>query len=252
MSLVCRGKILVTGGNGLFGHELQKLIPEALFPARDEFDITNPEQMEQYMTGKDIKLIVHAAAFTSPPKVDEDPGRGIDVNIIGTAHLVKLCSRKKIKLVYLCTDYVFKGDKGFYKEDDPVYPVNKYAWSKLGAECAVRMHDPHLIIRGPFGPNDFPYARAFVDQWTSRLTVEEFTKKLVKAIDSGVSGVLHIGGDRQTVYGYARSISPEKEIGVLSINDVPFTPPVDTSLDTALYNEIIDKTITGSGERKKT
>lgn len=251
MSLVCRRKILVTGGSGLLGIELQKVMPEALFPVRDEFDVTEPEQMETYVTGKDIELIVHAAAFTSPPKVDEDPARGIDVNIIGTAHLVKLCCRKKIKLVYLCTDYVFKGDKGFYKEDDPVYPVNKYAWSKLGGECAVRMHDPHLIVRGSFGPNEFPYPKAFVDQWTSRLTVEAFTKKLVKAIDSGAHGVLHIGGDRQTVYDYARSVSPEKEIGALSINDVPFTPPVDTSLDTALYKELIDKIIPVSGEGQK-
>jgi dTDP-4-dehydrorhamnose reductase len=251
MSLVCREKILVTGGSGLFGRELQKLIPEALFPARSEFDVTNPELMERFMEGKDIELILHAAAFTSPPKVDEDPVKGIDVNIIGTAHLVKLCCRKKIKLVYLCTDYVFKGDKGSYKEDDPVYPVNKYAWSKLGGECAVRMHDPHLIIRASFGPNEFPYPKAFVDQWTSRLTVAEFANKLVKAIDSDINGVLHIGGERQTVYDYAKRISPEKEIGGLSINDVPFTPPVDTSLDATRYNELIEKTAKGTGGEQK-
>jgi dTDP-4-dehydrorhamnose reductase len=251
MSSVSRAKILVTGGSGLLGHELQKLIPEALFPPRDEFDVTNPEQIERYVIGKDIELILHAAAFTSPPKVDEDPVRGIDVNIIGTAHLVKLCCREKIKLVYLCTDYVFKGDKGSYKEDDPVYPVNKYAWSKLGGECAVRMHDPHLIIRASFGPNEFPYPKAFVDQWTSRLPVAEFAHKLVKAIDSGINGVLHIGGDRQTVYEYAKGISPEKEIGGLSINDVAFTPPVDTSLDTARYKEVIEQTAKGTGGKQR-
>lgn len=251
MSSVCRATILVTGGSGLLGLELQKLIPGALFPSRNEFDVTNPEQMERFVIGKDIELILHAAAFTSPPKVDEDPVRGIDVNIIGTAHLAKLCSREKIKLVYLCTDYVFKGDKGFYKEDDPVHPVNKYAWSKLGGECAVRIHDPHLIIRASFGPNEFPYPKAFIDQWTSRLSVAEFAQKLLKAIDSGINGVLHIGGDRQTVYEYARGISPEKEIGRLSINDVAFTPPVDTSLDTTRYKEVIDQATIGTGGEQR-
>lgn len=250
MSSICRDKILVTGGSGLLGRELQKLMPQALFPGRDEFDVTNPELMERYLAGKDIELILHAAAFTSPPKVDEDPVRGIDVNIIGTAHLAKLCCRNKLKLVYLCTDYVFKGDKGSYQEDDPVYPVNKYAWSKLGGECAVRMHDPHLIIRASFGPNEFPYPKAFVDQWTSRLPVAEFAKKLVKAIDSGITGVLHIGGERQTVLDYARRISPGKEIGEVSINDVPFTPPVDTSLDTSRYEQVIERSVKLPSERQ--
>ncbi len=58
---------------------------------------------------------------------------------------------------------MLKGDQGNYKETDPVYPVNKYAWSKLGGECAVRMYDKSLIIRTTFGPNVFPYQKAFVD-----------------------------------------------------------------------------------------
>ena len=36
------------------------------------------------------------------------------------------------------------------------YPVNKYAWSKLGGECAVRLYDKALIIRTSFGPDEFP------------------------------------------------------------------------------------------------
>ncbi|MGZ7135615.1 MAG: sugar nucleotide-binding protein [Methanobacterium sp.] len=68
-------------------------------------------------------VVVHAAAFTSPPKVDEVPMQALDVNIIGTANVVKLCSEYNMKIIYICTDYVFKGDKGNYREDDSVYPV---------------------------------------------------------------------------------------------------------------------------------
>jgi hypothetical protein len=64
-------------------------------------------------------------------------------------------------LVYISTDYVFAGEKGMYKEQDELLPQNKYAWSKLGGECAVQMLDNYVIIRLSFGPDIFPYKAAF-------------------------------------------------------------------------------------------
>jgi dTDP-4-dehydrorhamnose reductase len=141
--------------------------------------------------------------------------------------------------VYVSTDYVFRGDAGPYAEGDPVMPVNKYAWSKLGGECAVRLYDNALIIRTTFGENAFPYPKAFTDQWTSRLGVAQMAPKIVKAALSSVTGTLHVGGPRRTVYEYAKSLDPAKEIGALSINDINFAVPVDTSLDTGRYDREI-------------
>jgi dTDP-4-dehydrorhamnose reductase len=122
------------------------------------------------------------------------------------------------------------------KEDDPVLPINKYAWSKLGGECAVRMYDNSLIIRTSFGDTVFPYERAFVDQWTSRLRVDVLAMKLVELLKSNLTGTIHVGGKRQTVMDYARSVSPDKTIGNLSLKDVTFAAPKDTSLDTSRYD----------------
>ena len=232
--------ILFTGGSGLLGGELRHLMPGALFPSHAEFDVTDYDQMTAYVTGRSVSLVVHAAAFTSPPRINEDPQRALAVNIIGTSNIVKLCIAGNMKLIYISTDYVFKGDLGNYKESDPVLPVNKYAWSKLGGECAVRLYDKSLIIRTSFGPNDFPYEKAFVDQWTSRLTVSGFAARLVAVLDSDATGVLHIGGPRRTVYEYATTISPDKRITELSLADVEFTAPRDTSLDTSRYDSIVD------------
>jgi dTDP-4-dehydrorhamnose reductase len=122
-----------------------------------------------------------------------------------------------------------------------VLPVNKYAWSKLGGECAVRLLDGALIVRTSFGPNEFPYPKAFVDQWTSRIPVREFAEKLVQLIDSDATGVLHVGAPRRTVLEFARSISPTKDIGELSIDDVSFMVPRDTSLDTSEFDQTITR-----------
>jgi dTDP-4-dehydrorhamnose reductase len=195
--------------------------------------------MKKYVGSNGCDLIIHAAAFTSPPLVDKDPSKAIEVNIIGTSNVVKLCMEFGIRLIYISTDYVFKGDKGNYKETDPVYPVNKYAWSKLGGECAVRMYDKSLIIRTTFGPNVFPYQKAFVDQWTSRESVSVIAKKIAALLDKNITGTIHISGKRKTVYEYAKSLDAAKNIGELSINDVNFAVPKDTSLSCEKYNEII-------------
>ena len=231
--------VLFTGGSGLLGRHMQRLIPQALFPGHAEFDITDPFNVVAYLDGKIVSTIFHAAAFTSPPKINENPKVALDVNIIGTANLVRVCIDRNIKLLYVSTDYVFKGDSGMYKEDDPVLPANKYAWSKLAGECAVRMHDNSLIIRTSFGDTPFPYEKAFVDQWTSRLRVDVLAKKLVKLLESDLTGIIHVGGKRQTVMDYAKSVSPDKAIGNLSLNDVTFVAPKDTSLDTSRYDSKI-------------
>jgi len=231
-------RIIFTGGSGLLGSEFRKIRPDIDYPWREDFNITDYNQMKEYVQSKGCDLIIHAAAFTSPPRIDKDPAQAIEVNIVGAANVVKLCMEFDLRLIYICTDYVFKGDKGSYKEDDPVYPVNKYAWSKLGGECAVRMYDKSLIIRTTFAPNVFPYEKAFVDQWTSRESVSVVAKMIEKLIDKDITGTIHVGGKRKTVLEFARSLDPGKEIGEMSIKDVSFTVPVDTSLDCGRYNEL--------------
>ncbi len=234
-------KVIFTGECGLLGTAFKKVAPDLTYPLLEEFDILKYDQMKQYVQAHPFELMIHAAAFTSPPQIDKDPMTALDVNIIGTANIVKLCAEFNARLIYICTDYVFKGDKGNYKEDDPVFPVNKYAWSKLGGECAVRLYDKSLIVRTTFGPDVFPYEKAFVDQWTSRESVSTIARKISKLIDTDILGVIHVYGERKTVFEFARSLNPSKEIGELSVNDVNFVVPRDTSLNCDRYNELIGK-----------
>jgi dTDP-4-dehydrorhamnose reductase len=101
------------------------------------------------------------------------------------------------------------------------------------------MYDKSLIIRTTFGPNVFPYQKAFTDQWTSRESVSVIAKKISKLLHKNVTGVIHIGGKRKTAFEYAKSLDATRDIGKLSINDVPFDVPVDTSLNCDRYNELM-------------
>lgn len=234
-----RRVILFTGGNGLLGSHFKTLRPDIVYTDLPEFDVTDFSQMDEFVGMHGLDVLVHAAAFTSPPEIDKDPGRALVVNIVGTANVVRLCAAHGARLVYICTDYVFDGSKGNYGEDDPVLPVNRYAWSKLGGECAVRMYDNALIVRTSFGPTPFPYPKAFVDQWTSREPAAVVAAKIAALVDTDVRGVIHVGGTRRTVMEYASSVSPEKAIGALSIKDVGFAVPVDTSLNCDRYRRLV-------------
>jgi dTDP-4-dehydrorhamnose reductase len=237
--VIDKSRIIFTGGSGLLGSEFRKIRPDVNYPSSKEFNVTNFEQMKRYVEADGCDLIIHAGAFIAPPLIEKDPLKAIEVNIIGTSNVVKLCMGIDARLIYISTDYVFRGDKGNYEEDDPVYPVNKYAWSKLGGECAVRMYDKSLIIRTSFGPNVFPYTKAFIDQWTSRESVSVIAKKISKLLDKDITGVIHIGGKRKTVFEYAKSLDRTKDIGKLTVNDVPFAVPADTSLNCDRYNELM-------------
>jgi dTDP-4-dehydrorhamnose reductase len=234
-------RIIFTGGNGLLGSEFKKIRPDVHYTDYADFNVLHYDQMKDYVEAKGCELIIHAAAFTSPPQVDKKPLEALEVNIVGTANVVKLCMEYGLRLIYISTDYVFKGERGNYAETDPVYPVNKYAWSKLGGECAARLYDKALIVRTTFGPNTFPYEKAFVDQWTSRESVSVIAGMISKLIDEEINGIIHVGGRRKSVFEYAKNLDPDKDIGQLSINDVSFKVPVDTSLNCEKYNRLVNR-----------
>lgn len=236
---VSPGKILFTGGSGLLGGEMKKLIPRALFPSSKVFNLTNYRQMEKYLVKKKPEIVIHAAAFTSPALIEEQPEKALWVNLIGTAYLTDLCFRYGMKMVYICTDYVYKGDKGNYTEEDPVLPQNKYGWSKLGGECAVRLLDNSLILRIAMGEKVFPHPRAFIDHITSRETVDVIAKKIIQVVNSGARGVFNLGTKGRSVYAFAKSLKGKRPIGKISIKAVNFTVPHNTSFNTSKFEKLI-------------
>ena len=232
--------VLVTGGSGLLGSELRALLPAALAPSSREFDVREFDQMAAYAEGKRIAVIVHCAADVFA-KVRADPAGGAQTNIVGSANVARLALALGAQLVYISTDYVFRGDRGDYAPADAVYPVNLYGWQKLGGECAARLCGENAtIVRLSFGRKIFEHAKAFVDQWTTRLPVDAAAARVadvvarVAAREKGL-GVVHVAGPKQTVFEYAAALaaacSPATgAVGQIRRADVGAHVPKDTSL----------------------
>lgn len=229
----------MTGGSGLLGTALRKFHADILAPTHAEFDITDPKLIADGIVKYTPDVLLHAAAFTSPPKVNERPIDAMMANIVGTANVTRACAEKGVRLVYISTDYVFKGDRGGYAEEDELLPQNYYAWSKLGGECAVLAYANSLIIRTSFCPDVFPYEKAFIDQYTSRDSISVIAPMIYDlAIRPDVTGVIHVGTDRKSVKELAIHLG-KKDVGDLRLDEVSFRAPRDTSFDlTKLHNTL--------------
>ena len=121
--------------------------------------------------------MIHLAGLSRPLDVHEKHiERSIDLNIIGTANITKICKKLNIKLVYFSTNYVYPGKKGNYKETDPLLPVNNYAWSKLGGETSVQLYKNSLILRVCMTEKPFVHNKAFANVKTSFIFHEDVVK----------------------------------------------------------------------------
>ena len=143
-------KIVITGGSGRFGSILKKIYKsnKLFYPNKNKLNILSTKSVESYLKKIKPKILIHLAGLSRPMKIhDNNICRSIDLNIVGTANIVKLCSKLKINLIYFSTNYVYEGKKGNYKETDAVLPINNYAWSKLGGEASVQMYKNSLILR---------------------------------------------------------------------------------------------------------
>ena len=204
-------KIVITGGDGRFAQILKKNNKKLniLYPGKKELNILNINSINRYLKKNRPKYLVHIAALSRPMNIhDKQISKSIDLNIIGTANVVKVCSDLKIKLIYFSTGYVYEGRVGNYKETDPILPINNYAWSKLGGECAVAMYKNSLILRIIMCEKPFIHQFAFHDIKTNFIFHEEVVKIIPKILDK--TGILNVGGKTQSIYLFAKK--PNKNV----------------------------------------
>lgn len=220
---------MLTGGSGLLGSELQKISKNIVAPTRDELDVRDESAIAHHIREFRPDIVLHAAAVTDNQKIKGDPASALDINIKGSANVVRACLGTRIRLVYLSTDYVYPGNKGHYSEDNELQPTNLYAWTKLAGEAAVRAVPNHLIIRTSFGPNIFPYPIAFSDKWSSKEYVDVIAPEVLEATVSPLTGVINIGGPRRTIYDFA--VKRNRQVRSVERVDNEYDTPADTSLD---------------------
>jgi dTDP-4-dehydrorhamnose reductase len=228
-------RLLLTGGSGRLGRELTWLLPEVVAPSRRELDVTDPASVAAAVARVRPDAIVHAAAFTDVVRAEVDREACWRVNVAGTRHV--LAAAAGLTVVLISTDYVFWGDRGGYREEDPVGPVrNHYALSKLVAEELVRSHASHVIVRTSFRARTWLHPVAFTDLFTSQDYVDVIAPEialLLTHLHRVHDRVLHVATERKSAFELARRRAPHVAAGSKATAAVAL--PDDVSLDTARW-----------------
>ena len=234
-------RILVSGGSGRFGKVLKKCGHKYkyIFPNKKQLNILNIKSIKNSIEKYKPKYFLHLAGLSRPMGVHlKNINKSISLNIIGTANVVQACSSKKIKVIYFSTNYVYPNIKGKYKEKDPILPINNYAWSKLGGECAVQMYNNSLIIRACMTEYPFIHKVAFSNMYTNFIYHKDFIKIFEKIVR--YNGIINVGGPGQSVYNFAVKDNPKiKKIRIL--NKKKINLPLNSLMNLNKLNQLLKK-----------
>jgi dTDP-4-dehydrorhamnose reductase len=144
--------ILVTGGNGQVGSELQVVaqnqsVYQFFFTDAADLDITNQAAVLAYFQKNNIHTCINCAAYTAVDKAESSPAIAKKVNVDGAENLAKACTENGAKLIHLSTDYVYHNQQNTpFKEGDATNPQGVYAQTKLDGDLVAMATCPNTVI----------------------------------------------------------------------------------------------------------
>ena len=113
-------KYLITGYKGQLGYDIERElksrgIKDITATDKDEMDITNRDEVMEFIKRENPDVIFHCAAWTAVDKAEELREACEKVNVEGTRNIVDASIEVGAKIIYMSTDYVFDGTKdGIY------------------------------------------------------------------------------------------------------------------------------------------
>ena len=144
-------KILVTGGKGQLGCEINKLSSNYnfnwLFSDSDIFDLSNLKNINVFLDNCNPEIIINCAAYTAVDNAEVDFENANTINHKAVELIAKWSHNNNCKLIHISTDYVYDGTSlTAVKEDTKANPVNNYGKTKLLGDLACLKNNPSSII----------------------------------------------------------------------------------------------------------
>ena len=238
--------ILTTGSNGLLGQKLtEKILTEGRvklvatskginrYPVKAgyeyaEMDILNQQQVEEVINKYQPDAIIHTAAMTNVDTAEADRELCYQLNVVAVQNLLSLCEEKNIQLIHLSTDFVFDGEEGPYKEDDPVNPVSYYGESKVLAEEIIKKSTVNWVVIRTilvYGiTNDMSRSNIVLwaksalekrlpinvvnDQWRMPTLAEDLAEACLLTVEKQAKGIFNVSGkDYMSIADLVRKVA---------------------------------------------
>jgi len=181
-------------------------------------DIRHRTELLRLMAAERPWGVIHLAARHFIPDCERLPNETLDVNVMGTQHLLDACvTHPPQHVVFASTADVYQASTRPHSEDDSVGPRGVYGCSKLLGECLLRDQAHQLAgcsiaiarLFNVYGPGD-PHAHLLpevihqsrsspvlqlgdLESARDFVYVDDAAEALVALLDAGQSGVFNIG-----------------------------------------------------------
>jgi len=205
-------KVLITGGNGQLGYELQRTNPDGyscLVTDVADLDITDASAVNAYIQENQPDIVINAAAYTAVDKAEEEQELAIAINTTGAANLAQTCKDNGIRLMQVSTDFVFDGKAcSPYPVDAPTEPDGYYGLTKRDGDLRVQeiLGDDAFIIRTSwlYSANGNNFVKTMLklmkerdslgiiaDQIGTPTWANSLAQAIWKAIENNITGIHH-------------------------------------------------------------
>ena len=253
-------KILITGSNGMLGHDLIEALKdnhELVLTTSRTLDITDKEQVFDFISQNKPDIVINSAAYTDVDGCEQNQDLAYSVNGEGVKNLALACREADSALVHISTDYIFNGENTRpWVEDDEIGPISVYGKSKLKGEQAIlEILDKFFIVRTAwlYGVNgrNFPKTMLELAENHSQITVvydevgtPTYTPDLAKAISQLIEtdhyGIYHITNSGSCSWcEFARYIFEVvgKDVEVIPVTASEFARPAPRPSYSVLENK---------------
>jgi dTDP-4-dehydrorhamnose reductase len=145
-------RVVVTGSNGQLGMAFARMTGahprlQFTFLSRLEFPLEDPKKMEAWLDQHPVDIFIHCAAYTAVDKAETEKEKAFLLNATVPGILAGLLSKKKSRLIFISTDYVFDGTSSTpLTEESNTNPINTYGASKLEGERRVLKNNPDTQV----------------------------------------------------------------------------------------------------------
>jgi dTDP-4-dehydrorhamnose reductase len=215
-------RALVIGASGqIGGHLLAQLLERghaAVGTQRGHkgslpvLDIAQDRDVRAAIVDTKPDAVLLPAGWTWVDGCEKDPARSRLENTERPLAVARHAASVGAAFVVYSTDYVFDGERGPYREDDPTGPLGVYGRDKLALEEGLRREGlPHLVIRTTtvYGPE--VQGKNFVlqlvakahahspmkvptDQWATPSYGWDVARATIELLEAGARGIVHAAG----------------------------------------------------------
>ena len=213
-------RLLITGISGLLGSNLGYCLkdrydilgvynnqPVSIHGMETKgVDFRNKIDAQALVKQFDPDIVLHAAAKANVDACEENQSLAREVNVQATANLVDILKGSPAKFIYISTDLVYDGVKGFFSEKDPTAPPNYYGVTKLEGEKVSLERASSVVLRTnffgwkPFGKYSLAQwviaelrsgrsIQGFTDVIFSSIYTFDFAELVDKVIDKNLAGI---------------------------------------------------------------